>query len=310
MKLTVLGGGGWVGSAAAFHIATLRLVDEIVLVGGRRTSMTAQHAFDLDTAVAALGVGVSAGGYDDLTRSDVVINAAGVPHTGDRDRMLAGNIVLMGEIAGHVRAHCPDAVIITATNPVDPLNYATWRAGGFARRQVIGYSLNDSFRFRGFIAAAKGVPVGEVQATVIGEHGPAQVLLFSSVRIAGEPASFTEEEKRRIRDARPEVFKRVEVLQRETGRTMGWTCAIGLAQLVAAIAGDSGEIFPCSAVLDGEYGARDLSMGVPARIGRTGIQEIVESDLAEDERAALADCAAQMKVAAEEVDAALAGAAG
>ena len=185
MKLTVLGGGGWVGSAAAFHIATLRLADEIVLVGGRRAGMTEQHAFDMSTAVAALGVRVSAGGYADLAGSDVVINAAGVPHTADSAGMLAGNIVLLREIAGHIRAHCPDAVIITATNPVDPLNYATWRAGGFARRQVVGYSLNDSFRFRGFLAAAKGVPEGGVEATVLGEHGPAQVPLFSSVRIAG-----------------------------------------------------------------------------------------------------------------------------
>ena len=307
MKLTVLGGGGWVGSAAAFHIATLRLVDEIVLVGGRRTSLTEQHAFDMNTAVAALGVRVSAGGYDDLAGSDVVINAAGVPHTGDRVGMLAANIVLMQEIAGHIRAHCPDALIITASNPVDPLNYATWRAGGFARRQVIGYSLNDSFRFRGFVAAAKGVPVGEVEATVLGEHGPAQVLLFSSVRIAGEPVGFTEEEKQSIGAARPEVFKRVEVLQRETGRTMGWTCAIGLGQMLAAIAGDTGEIFPCSAVLGGEYGSRGLSMGVPARIGRAGILEIIESDLAPGERAALAECAAQLKAAAEQVDEALSG---
>ena len=91
---------------------------------------------------------------------------------------------------------------------------------------------------------------------------------------------------------------------------MGWTCAIGLAQMMAAIVGDTGEIFPCSVVLDGEYGLRGLSMGVPVRLGRAGIREIVECDLAPDEHAALAECAAQMKLAAEEVDAALAGAAG
>jgi malate dehydrogenase len=307
MKLTVLGGGGWVGSAAAFYIAALRLADEILLVGGRRTSMTEQHAFDLCTAVAPLGVRVSAGSYDDLAGSHVVINAAGVPHTADSAGMLTGNIVLLREIAGHIRAHCPEAVIITATNPVDPLNYATWRTGGFARRQVVGYSLNDSFRFRGFVAAAKGVQEGEVEAAVLGEHGPAQVPLFSSVRIAGKPVSFTEEEEQSIRGARREAFKRVEVLQGETGRTMGWTCAIGLAQMMAAVVGDTGEIIPCSAVLDGEYGFRGLSMGVPVRLGRAGIREIVEFDLVPDERAALAECAAQMKSAAEEVDAALSG---
>ena len=304
MKLAVIGGGGWIGSPTAFHIATQGLAEEVVLIDVR-ASMAEQHAIDLSTAVSMLGVKVKAGGYADMAGADLVINTAGIPHTGDRAVMLAKNIALMRDIAGHVRAYCPEALVITATNPVDPLNYATWLAGGFERRQIIGYSLNDSFRFREFVAQAKGVKVGEVDATVLGEHGPAQVPLFSSVRIGGRPVSFTEAEKESIRQARPEAFKRIEVLQKETGRTAGWTCAIGLAKLTAAIAGDTGAVHPCSAVLDGEYGLHGLSMGVPARIGRTGIQEILEWDLAADEQAAFADCARQLKEAAETVDQAL-----
>ena len=137
MKLTVLGGGGWVGSAAAFHIAALGLADEIVLVGGRRTSMTEQHAFDLSTAVSTLGVARVRGRATTIWRAPTWSSTPPACRTpADRAGMLARNIVLLREIAGHVRAHCPEAVIITATNPVDPLNYATWRAGGFARRQV------------------------------------------------------------------------------------------------------------------------------------------------------------------------------
>ena len=243
MKLTVIGGGGWIGSPTAFHIATLGLAKEIVLIGGR-THMAEQHALDMSTAVSMLDVTVRAGGYQDMAGSDLVINTAGVPHTGDIAEMLAKNTVLLREIAGEIRAYCPQALVITATNPVDPLNYATWLAGGFARRQVIGYSLNDSLRFRQFVAKAKGVEVSRVEGTVIGEHGPTQVPLFSSVRIDGLPVGFTEAEKQAVRDARPEMFKRIEVLQKETGRTAGWTCAVGLAKLTAAIAGDTGEIFP------------------------------------------------------------------
>ena len=306
MKLTVVGGGGWIGSATAFHIATQKLVDDVVLIGARK-SKTEQHAVDMSTAVSMLGVKVRAGGCEDLAGSDVVINAAGVPHSGDRAQMLADNIVLLREIVGRIGAYCPGAVVITATNPVDPLNYATWRLGGFARRQVIGYSLNDSFRFREFVAAAKGVGVGRVEATVIGEHGPAQVPLFSSVRIDGEPVAFGDEEKRAIIAARPALFTSIEALQKETGRTAGWTCAVGLARMVAAIARDTGETFPCSAVLDGEYGLSGLSMGVPARVGADGIQQIEEWDLAGDERAALAHCARQLEAAARTVDQCLAG---
>ena len=304
MKLSVIGGGGWVGSPAAFYIAAQGLVDEVVLIDVRR-SMAEQHALDMSTAVSMLDVRVKAGGYEDMSGSDLVINTAGIPHTGDRAEMLAKNIFLMRDIAGQIRTHCPEALVITATNPVDPLNYATWLAGGFERRQIIGYSLNDSFRFREFVAQSKGVKVGEVDATVLGEHGPAQVPLFSSVRIGGKPVAFAEAEKESIRQARPESFKRIEALQTETGRTAGWTCAVGLAKLAGAIASDTGEVFPCSAILAGEYGLRGLSMGVPVKIGRTGIQEILEWDLAPDEQAAFADCAGQLKAAADIVDQAL-----
>ena len=103
---------------------------------------------------------------------------------------------------------------------------------------------------------------------MIGEHGITQVPLFSSVRIDGRPVSFTEAEKQAHPGRDPKIFERYEELQ--AGRTAGWTCAIGLAALTRAIVKDTGEIFPCSAVLDGEYGQRGLSMGVPVRLGKTG----------------------------------------
>jgi malate/lactate dehydrogenase len=137
MKLAVIGGGGWVGSPAPFFIATQRLVDEVVLVDAR-SAMAEQHAIDMSTAVSRLGVKVKAGEYRDLPGCDLIIDAAGIPHSGDRAEMLAKNTLLMREIAGEIRIYCPEALVITATNPVDPLNYATWLAGGFARRQVIG----------------------------------------------------------------------------------------------------------------------------------------------------------------------------
>jgi len=128
------------------------------------------------------------------------------------------------------------------------------------------------------------------------------VVVTSSVRIAGQPVSFTEAEKQAILAARPEAFKKIEVLQKETGRTAGWTCAVGLAQVVAAIAGDTGEIFPASVILEGEYGLTGLSMGVPVRLGRGGVREILEWDLATDEQAAVAACAAQLAAACRSVD--------
>ena len=301
MKVTVIGAAGSVGAPAAFYIAALGLVDEIVLIDVR-PNVVQQHALDLSTAVSALDISVKAGSFEDLAGSDLVINAAGV-HQGlieDRMEMLPSNIPLVRDTARHIKRYCPAAVVLTTTNPVDPLNYATWRAGDFDRNQILGYSINDSLRFRELVARVKGVKVSRVQGTVIGEHGSTQVLLFSSARIDGEPVSFSEDEKAAIRTEVPHILRRFEELQ--AGRTAGWSCAIGLAALTRAVAGDTGEIFPCSVVLEGEYGRRGLSLCVPVKVGRGGVQGIQEWELAPDEREGFERSADAMASAARIVD--------
>ena len=301
MKVSVIGAAGSVGAPAAFYIGVSGLVDELVLID-MRPNVVQQHAMDMSTAMSELGVTVKAGAYEDLAGSDVVVNAAGVPQglIADRMEMLPKNIPLVRDVALAVKQYCPAAFVITATNPIDPLNYCTWRAGGFDRRQVIGYSVNDSTRFREIIARMKGVKTREVKATVIGEHGSTQVPLFSSARIDGWPVVFTEEEKQVVRAEIPNILRRYEELQ--SGRTAGWTSALGLAALTRAVLQDTGEIFRCSVVLDGEYGQTDLSMGVPTKLGRGGVQEIQEWQLARDEQEGLERTAAAMAAAARVVD--------
>jgi malate dehydrogenase len=309
MKVSVIGAAGAVGSAAAFHIAVCGVADEIVLIDTRQ-NVAQQHAMDISTAVAALNVVVGAGAYEDMAGSDVVINAAGMPQgvIADRMEMLPKNIPLVRDVALEIRRYCPQAFVITATNPIDPLNYAMWLAGGFDRRQVIGYAANDSFRFRELVARAKGVKVSRVQAEVVGEHGSTQVLAFSTIRIDGRPVSFSDEEKQSIRAEVPLILKRYEELQ--SGRTAGWTSAVGLAGIVRAVGEDAGQFVRCSVVLDGEYGRRGLSIAVPVRVGRNGVQEIVEFKLAPDERAGVERSADALEAAARIVDEQLAPAAG
>lgn len=303
MKVTVIGAAGSVGAPSAFYLAVTGVVAELVLVG-RRANVVEQHALDIRTAASAAGVGVSvrAGAYEDMAGSDVVINATGVRQgmIADRMEMLPKNIPLVCDTAREIGRCCPDAVVITVTNPVDPLNYATWCAGGFPRHQVLGYTINDSFRFQELIAAAKGVRAGQVEAMVIGEHGSTQVPLFSSAWVKGKPAEFTEREREDILRTIPTILKRYEELQ--AGRTAGWTCAVGLSRMVRAIRDDSDEVFPCSCVLDGEYGLSGLSIGVPVVLGRKGVREIREWSLLPDERAAFARSAAAMEAAARIVD--------
>ena len=301
MKVSIIGAAGSVGAPAAFYIAASGLAEKIVMIDVR-SNLVKQHAMDISTAASARDISVKDGGYEDLAGSDVVINAAGVPQglISDRMEMLPQNIPLIRDIALQIKRHCPGAIVITATNPVDPLNYATWRVGEFERRQLIGYTVNDSVRFRELVAKAKGVNVSQVQATAIGEHGSSQVLLFSSVRIDGRPALFSESEKQNIRAIIPTILKRYEELQ--TGRTAGWTSAVGLAAMTRAILQNTGESFPCSVILDGEYGQRDLSMSVPIALGKEGMRAILQWELAADEQEGLKRTVGLLKNATRIVD--------
>lgn len=301
MKITVLGAGGSVGGPTAFYLAAQKLADEIVLID-YKDNLAKQNAMDLSTAVSAKGVTVRAGGYADLDGSDIVINAAGVPQGMIKDRMelLPKNAELMKNIAGQIKKYCPEAIIMTATNPADAMNYAMYRYGGFARGQVVGYSINDSFRFREFIARAYKAAVNQVQGFCIGEHGSSQVLLFSSVKINDQPVQVSEETKREIYDEVPLILKRFEELK--AGRTAGWTCAVGFEIMVRAVVEDSGEVIPCSVIMEGEYGQTGISMSVPAVLGRQGIQRVIELDLAGDEKEKLTASAGILRQAAEYID--------
>lgn len=288
MKITVLGATGSIGSPTSFYLAAQKLADELVMIGGKRQNVLQQLEMDIATAVSAKNVLVRAGSYDDLPGTDIVINTA-APHSKvvlkDRNEMLASNIDLVRDISLKIKQHCPDAIIISVNNPVEPLNYVTYLAGNFDRRKVIGYSANDSFRFRELLAAEYKVKVSEVEGTVIGEHGSTQVMLFSSARINDEPVSADEQTKTRIKAEIPKIFQRLEGLK--AGRTAGYTCAEGIAATVHAIKYNTGDLLPCSTILKGEYGYDNVCMTVPAIVGKDGIEEIQEWALAPDEKAEL-----------------------
>ncbi len=287
MKITIIGAAGSVGAPAAFYLASQGLADEILMIGGKRQNVLEQHAMDISTAVSSLDVLVRFGTYDDMGGSDIVINAAGVPQglIADRMEMLPKNIPLIRNIALNIKKYCPNAIVITATNPIDPLNYATYLASGMDRRKLIGYSINDTFRFREMLAAELEVKVSQVDGLVLGEHGSTQVLLFSTAKVDDRPVSLDEAAKERIRSKIPSILKRYEELK--SGRTAGWTCAIGLAKMVSAITSEDGSVLPCSVVLDGEYGQRDMSMSVPVILGKSGVLKILEYDLKDDEQEGL-----------------------
>jgi malate/lactate dehydrogenase len=157
-----------------------------------------------------------------------------------------------------------------------------------ARERILGYAFNDTIRFRRLLANHLGVPATAVDASVIGEHGSHQVLLFSSVRVNGVPVAVSEKIRSEIVAEIPRIIPRLEALGQ--GRTVGWTCSIGVAAQVRAVLEDTGESFPCSVVLSGEYGRQNLSATVPVRLGRGGVQGFPPMELEAGEQAQLESC--------------------
>jgi malate dehydrogenase len=294
VKLCIIGGGGTVGSSAAFRISSLGLVDEIVLLDARR-NMAESHAMDLDQAAGSLGgCAVGAGDWEDLAGADIVILSAGMPerNVASRDEYLAGNLEIVKEAAGHIAARCPEAVVLVATNPIDVFTAAVVELTGTERRRVIGYSWNDTLRLRWAVARVLGEPAADVDALVIGEHGESQVPLYDRITVRGLPVVLSPEQQEAADAAVRGWFSSYQGLN--SGRTSGWTSAVGLATMVGAIVGNGPDVLPGSVVLHGEYGVRGVSLGVPLRLGRRGADEIIQLPLTAAQQAAFEAAASKV----------------
>jgi malate dehydrogenase len=288
MKISIIGAGGNIGSAAAFNIAIQNIADELVMIDDYSVDKLDQYVFDLKGSVVGLKTEVRAGKQEDIRGSDIVLLAAGSANVvASRSEVLPQNLPIIQGFAKNIKLYCPDAFVITATNPVCPLNYAMFLCTGLDRHRLLGYSANDSIRFRMFLAEALGIKSPRLEATVVGEHGNSQVLLFSSVKVDGKPYAVDADLRRKIQkqiDGLPGIM---EPQRMKTGRTAAWTTSMGLAAVCRAIATDSHELIPCSVVLDGEYHCRNMGMSVPAVLGRKGVLEIQEWKLTQDEQRAL-----------------------
>jgi malate/lactate dehydrogenase len=283
MKISIVGAAGYVGSNVALTLALQGLADEIVLIDPPKNNVVTQLAMDVGTAAAERKLIVRAGDIGEMKGSHIIIVAAGATQgfINSRMEMLPKNMPIISDVAENIKIYAPSAIVITATNPVDPLNYLMYRRTGFDRSRIIGYSSNDTLRFRQIIAQTFGAQFADVAGFIIGEHGESQVPFFSTVLVKNNSIHIDSSTKEQIRTQIGEVLHRFEELK--TGRTAGITSAIGIRDIVRAILNNTHEIIASSAVLDGEYGQRDISMGVPLVLGSGGIIEIKELNPAPDE---------------------------
>jgi malate/lactate dehydrogenase len=291
-KVAILGAAGTLGACSAFTLATQGFCDEIILIPHRRENLVKLYQIDLEGAVSGMNeTKVWVGSKADLREADVVLVCAGAPwrQISSRMELLEDSLPVAQEVAEILGQYARlDAVVINMTNPLDPTNWLLQRLSGLARERILGYAFNDTIRFRRLLANHLGVPATAVDASVIGEHGSHQVLLFSSVRVNGVPVAVSEKIRSEIVAEIPRIIPRLEALGQ--GRTVGWTCSIGVAAQVRAVLEDTGESFPCSVVLSGEYGRQNLSATVPVRLGRGGVQGFPPMELEAGEQAQLESC--------------------
>jgi malate dehydrogenase len=232
--------------------------------------------------------------YADTAGSDVVVITAGLPRQPGMSRMdlLGKNAGIVRSVLDQVKDGSPEAIIIVVTNPLDEMTFLAAEASGFPKHRVMGMAgVLDSARLRFFIGEELGVSPSSVEAITLGSHGEAMVPLPRHATVEGKPlAELADDETlerlfARTRDAGAEI---VGLLKKGSAY---YGPSASVAEMVNAIAGDTKEILPVCAWTTGEYGISDVYVGVPARLGRGGVEGIVEMDLNDDELAQLREAA-------------------
>jgi malate dehydrogenase len=290
MKVSVIGAGN-VGAKAVYYIAEKNIADIVMVdvVNGLASS----KALDFLHAAPFSGYEVRIRGTTDFAEiegSDVVVMTAGIARKPGMDRMdlLKTNVGIAAQAAKEIALRAPNAVVIVVTNPLDVISMVVLRETGFALRKVVGMAgVLDSTRFRWFIAEALGVWPGDVQAMVLGGHGDEMVPLTGYTSAGGIPiAQLLEPAKieQLVKRTRTGGAQIVSLLK--TGSAF-YAPGASVAKMVEAVIKDEKRLFPASVFLRGEYGYRDIYLGVPVIMGRNGVERVVELPLTDTERAAL-----------------------
>lgn len=289
-KLAILGGAGGLGSTMGFYIGLKGLFKEITLIDIKENVLRS-HAMDMSQSLSELArTDIRAGGWDSLAGADMIIMAASIPalKVASRNEFLEANLRIVRAAAEQIGKYCagPQPVILTATAPIDVYNYMFWKILGGDTRRYIGFCRNDSLRLRWAAGQVLGEPaVEKIGGWVVGEHGETQVPVYSSVTVNGVPANLSPDQITLMDQAVKNWFNEFQSL--DSGRTTNWTSTTSIARVVEAIVTGQGSPQPGSAILDGQYGLSDVSLGTPLMFGPHGWESVLELPLNEKELAGL-----------------------
>jgi malate dehydrogenase len=292
-------GAGFVGSTLVQRLAERDYAD--VVMFDIVPNMPQGKALDMLQAGPILGYDsmvVGTNDYGDTTNSDIVVITSGFPRKPgmSRDDLVKKNQEVITQVTQEVVKSSPNSIIIMVTNPLDAMAQLAYHISGFPRERIIGMAgVLDTARFRTFIAQELNVSVRDVQAYVLGGHGDTMVPLARMCTVAGVPisqlmpAERIEQIVQRTRDGGAEIVKLLG------SGSAYFAPSASVLQMVDSILLDKKMIMPCAVYLQGEYGIRDLFVGVPAKLGAGGIEQVIEIELDEKERALLQKSADAVK---------------
>jgi malate dehydrogenase len=298
-RITVVG-AGHVGATQTHRLAEMQVAREVVLVDILE-GIPQGKALDLYESGPVLGFDtrvIGTNGYEETVGSDIVIITAGIPRKPgmSRDDLLATNAGIVRSVSQQVKKTSPNAIIIVISNPLDVMTYVAKDASGFPANRVFGMAgVLDTARYRTFIAERLKVSVEDIQALVLGGHGDTMVPLVRYTTISGVPLSqfLSQDEIDGLIDRTRKGGAEIVAYLKEGSAY--YAPSAGAAQMVEAVVYDKKRILPCAAWMEGQYGISDTYLGVPCKLGRGGVEEIVEVELTADEKAALESSAEHVK---------------
>lgn len=295
-KVSVIGAGA-VGATTADVIAYRELADEVVLLDVKE-GFAEGKALDIYQTTSLLGMKTRISGttndYSKTANSDVVVITSGIPRKPGmtREELIGTNANIVKTVTENVLKHSPNAIIVVVSNPMDTMTYLALKASGLPKTRIIGMGgLLDSARFKGYLGLALNQPTADIQGTVIGGHGDTTMIpLTRLATLNGIPVSnqLSADKLKEISDA---TMVGGATLTKLLGTSAWYAPGAASALLVESIVRDQKRVMPCCVYLDGEYGQKDICLGVPVTIGKNGWETIVDYNLNDAEKAEFAKSA-------------------
>ncbi len=295
-KVTVVGAGN-VGATCANVLVTNSVADEVVLIDIKE-GLSEGKAMDIMQTANILNINTRLTGvtndYSKTADSDVVVITSGIPRKPGmtREELIGVNAGIVKSVTESVLKYSPNAIILCVSNPMDTMTYLIHKTSGLPKNRIIGMGgALDSARFKYFLSQALGANATEVEGIVIGGHGDTTMIpLTRFAAYRGIPASSLMDAEK-LQQVAADTMVGGATLTKLLGTSAWYAPGAAAAQVVAAVLHDQKKLISCSALLDGEYGEKDLCIGVPCVLGRNGIEKIVEFDLNEEEKALFAKSA-------------------